>query len=343
MKKADLVDVVAQQKNLPRQQVEITVDALIEAVAEGLAKGERIDLRGFGAFAVRESAARKGRNPQTGADDPDRSSPRTDLQGRQGAARQGEQPSGVRIHARISAQQGPKSKKQKTDGYSTLHRQPLVRRHRAGAARGVHGRRHRAAQCPGGARPRNRPPARLRVRRNHDRRRRQGFDREALRPRAAGTRRSSSRRLRRNRRDRVRAASGAHRAPVASAARLARRGPGGGPAGPRVDPAGPGGFGGPRPGGFGGPPRPGGGGPPGRLRAPARPGRLPLPRPRRRRPRPGRAPRGASASGRRRRSRRGRNPRSRNVATGGGTATPTTSSPAACQRDSGTGAAAGVR
>jgi integration host factor beta subunit len=67
MKKADLVDVVAQQKNLPRQQVEITVDALIEAVAEGLAKGERIDLRGFGAFAVRESAARTGRNPQTGA------------------------------------------------------------------------------------------------------------------------------------------------------------------------------------------------------------------------------------------------------------------------------------
>jgi DNA-binding protein HU-beta len=67
MKKADLVDVVAQQKNLPRQQVEITVDALIEAIADGLAKNERIDLRGFGAFAVRESAARTGRNPQTGA------------------------------------------------------------------------------------------------------------------------------------------------------------------------------------------------------------------------------------------------------------------------------------
>jgi integration host factor beta subunit len=66
MKKADLVDVVAQQKNLPRPQVEATIDALIDAVAEGLAKGERIDLRGFGAFAVRESAARAGRNPQTG-------------------------------------------------------------------------------------------------------------------------------------------------------------------------------------------------------------------------------------------------------------------------------------
>jgi DNA-binding protein HU-beta len=66
MKKADLVDVVAQQKNLPRPQVEATIDALIEAVADGLSKGDRIDLRGFGAFAVRESAARAGRNPQTG-------------------------------------------------------------------------------------------------------------------------------------------------------------------------------------------------------------------------------------------------------------------------------------
>jgi integration host factor beta subunit len=66
MKKADLVDLVAQQRGLPRPQVEVTVDSLIDAIAEGLAKGERIDLRGFGAFAVRESAARSGRNPQTG-------------------------------------------------------------------------------------------------------------------------------------------------------------------------------------------------------------------------------------------------------------------------------------
>lgn len=66
MKKADLVDLVAQQRGFPRPQVEATIDSLIDAVAEGLAKGERIDLRGFGAFAVRESAARAGRNPQTG-------------------------------------------------------------------------------------------------------------------------------------------------------------------------------------------------------------------------------------------------------------------------------------
>jgi DNA-binding protein HU-beta len=66
MKKSDLVDLVAQRQNLPRPQVEATVDAFLEALADGLAKGERIELRGFGAFLVRESAARAGRNPRTG-------------------------------------------------------------------------------------------------------------------------------------------------------------------------------------------------------------------------------------------------------------------------------------
>ena len=50
MKKSDLVDLVAQRENLPKPQVEKTIDAFLEAVAEGLSKGERIDFRGFGAF-----------------------------------------------------------------------------------------------------------------------------------------------------------------------------------------------------------------------------------------------------------------------------------------------------
>jgi DNA-binding protein HU-beta len=66
MKKSDLVDMVAQRQNLPRPQVEATIDAFLDAVAEGLTKGERIDFRGFGAFTVRETAARAGRNPRTG-------------------------------------------------------------------------------------------------------------------------------------------------------------------------------------------------------------------------------------------------------------------------------------
>jgi DNA-binding protein HU-beta len=66
MKKSDLVDLVAQQRNIPRPQVEATIDALLEAIASHLAKGERIDLRGFGAFLVRESGPRTGRNPRSG-------------------------------------------------------------------------------------------------------------------------------------------------------------------------------------------------------------------------------------------------------------------------------------
>jgi len=66
MKKSDLVDLVAQRQNVPRPQVEAIVDCLLDAVAECLAKGEKIDFRGFGAFSVRESAARNGRNPRTG-------------------------------------------------------------------------------------------------------------------------------------------------------------------------------------------------------------------------------------------------------------------------------------
>ena len=66
MKKSDLVELVAQRQNIPRPQVEATIDAFLDAVADGLSRGERIDFRGFGAFAVRESAARSGRNPRTG-------------------------------------------------------------------------------------------------------------------------------------------------------------------------------------------------------------------------------------------------------------------------------------
>ena len=66
MKKAQLVDALTDRQNLPRQQVETLVDDLIEVISETLASGDRVDIRGFGAFVVKESAARTGRNPQTG-------------------------------------------------------------------------------------------------------------------------------------------------------------------------------------------------------------------------------------------------------------------------------------
>lgn len=66
MKKSDLVDQIAGKINLPKGQVQQMVDDVFDLIAEALGRGEKIDLRGFGTFSVRESAARTGRNPQTG-------------------------------------------------------------------------------------------------------------------------------------------------------------------------------------------------------------------------------------------------------------------------------------
>jgi integration host factor beta subunit len=66
MKKSDLVDAISGKAGLPKGQVQQMVDDVFDLIADGLAKGEKIDLRGFGTFSVRDSAARTGRNPQTG-------------------------------------------------------------------------------------------------------------------------------------------------------------------------------------------------------------------------------------------------------------------------------------
>lgn len=66
MKKSDLVDAISGKAGLPKGQVQQMVDDVFDLIADGLSKGEKIDLRGFGTFSVRESAARTGRNPQTG-------------------------------------------------------------------------------------------------------------------------------------------------------------------------------------------------------------------------------------------------------------------------------------
>jgi DNA-binding protein HU-beta len=66
MKKSDLVDAIAGKANLPKATAQTIVEDVFDLIADSLAKGEDIDLRGFGRFSVRESAARAGRNPQTG-------------------------------------------------------------------------------------------------------------------------------------------------------------------------------------------------------------------------------------------------------------------------------------
>lgn len=64
--KAELVEKVASKTNLTKKDVTATVEALFQSIEEILADGDKVQIIGFGTFEVRERAARKGRNPQTG-------------------------------------------------------------------------------------------------------------------------------------------------------------------------------------------------------------------------------------------------------------------------------------
>ena len=65
MNKAELVAAVAAKTGETKKNAEASVDAFVSVVKETLAKGEKLQLVGFGSFEVRKRAARKGRNPQT--------------------------------------------------------------------------------------------------------------------------------------------------------------------------------------------------------------------------------------------------------------------------------------
>lgn len=64
--KQDLIAEVAAKTGLTKKDSEKAVNAFGEVVTEFLAKGEKVQLIGFGNFEVRTRAERKGRNPQTG-------------------------------------------------------------------------------------------------------------------------------------------------------------------------------------------------------------------------------------------------------------------------------------
>lgn len=66
MNKTDLVNAVAEQAELTKKDATKAVDAVFASLTNALAEGGKVQLIGFGNFEVRERAARKGRNPQTG-------------------------------------------------------------------------------------------------------------------------------------------------------------------------------------------------------------------------------------------------------------------------------------
>ncbi|NLJ75981.1 MAG: HU family DNA-binding protein [Peptococcaceae bacterium] len=66
MNKAELISSVAEQAELSKKDSEKAVNAVLDTIGRALGQGERVQLVGFGTFEIRERAARKGRNPQTG-------------------------------------------------------------------------------------------------------------------------------------------------------------------------------------------------------------------------------------------------------------------------------------
>jgi DNA-binding protein HU-beta len=63
--KAELITSMAEKSKLTKKDAEAALKGFIESVEEALAKGEKVQLVGFGTFETRERAAREGRNPRT--------------------------------------------------------------------------------------------------------------------------------------------------------------------------------------------------------------------------------------------------------------------------------------
>jgi integration host factor subunit beta len=67
MTKSELIQRLAElNPHLYQRDVELIVSTIFEEVASALARGDRVELRGFGAFSVKQRGPRIGRNPRTG-------------------------------------------------------------------------------------------------------------------------------------------------------------------------------------------------------------------------------------------------------------------------------------
>ncbi|MBI1821450.1 MAG: integration host factor subunit beta [Nitrospirae bacterium] len=67
MTKAQLIEKVSEQLNgLTKRQTEIIINAIFDSIKSSLAKGDKIEIRGFGSFRLRKRKNREGRNPKTG-------------------------------------------------------------------------------------------------------------------------------------------------------------------------------------------------------------------------------------------------------------------------------------
>ncbi|MBI3014536.1 MAG: integration host factor subunit beta [Candidatus Tectomicrobia bacterium] len=66
MTKAELIEKLSEKTGLSKVQAEVAVNTTVSSIQEALSRGDKVELRGFGSFRVRQRRARMGRNPKTG-------------------------------------------------------------------------------------------------------------------------------------------------------------------------------------------------------------------------------------------------------------------------------------
>jgi integration host factor subunit beta len=67
MNKMDIINKLAEEVKLNQKIAKIAVDTVIDTIKKAIVEGERVEIRGFGSFTLRQYKAYKGRNPKSGA------------------------------------------------------------------------------------------------------------------------------------------------------------------------------------------------------------------------------------------------------------------------------------
>lgn len=66
MNKSELIEALAQDINVPHREAAAITNTIIDTMIDALAKGESIEIRGFGSFVIKNYESYEGRNPKTG-------------------------------------------------------------------------------------------------------------------------------------------------------------------------------------------------------------------------------------------------------------------------------------
>ena len=66
MNKSELIDVLSAKANVTRKRMEDLINLIFDSMTSAMSRGDRIEIRGFGSFVVKNYGSYRGRNPRTG-------------------------------------------------------------------------------------------------------------------------------------------------------------------------------------------------------------------------------------------------------------------------------------